>query len=68
LQDAEQKPFGQYSDTSGQAPDTSQHKKCAISVLRKDEVPADLAKAVEVWGELTVEARLKIIAIVEGNR
>ena len=42
--------------------------KCAISVLRKDEVPADLAKVVGAWDELTVEARQKIIEIVEGKR
>jgi hypothetical protein len=37
-------------------------------VLRKDEVPADLAKVVGAWDELTVEARQKIIEIVEGKR
>ena len=68
LQKGEQEPTGQYPDTSGREPDTSQHKKCAISVLRQDEVPTDLAKVVSAWDGLSTDARQRIVEIVEGDQ
>jgi hypothetical protein len=68
LRKSQQGASGHNSDTSGQSSDTRLHKKCAISVLRKDEVPADLAKVVSAWAELSEGAKRQILEIAASTR
>jgi hypothetical protein len=62
-----QRSFGQPSDTSGRLPDTSQHKKCAISVQQIDGLSAQLDIVKDAWFELSEKTRENIISMVRSD-
>ncbi len=62
-----QRSFGQPSDTSGRLSDTSQHKKCAISVQQIDGLSAQLEVVKDAWFELSEKTRENIIYMVKSD-